>query len=95
MNTLSASSSDEQFRRRFSLAEEDRRGSANPPMWNGSDRWFRSPKVIDLWHSVARRRRTELSISPGSVGVELTVVCRFGRRQHAAASARGHRGRAC
>lgn len=49
MNTLSASSSDEQLRRRFSLAEEDRRDSANPPMWNGSNRWFRSPNVIDLW----------------------------------------------
>jgi hypothetical protein len=49
MNTLSASSSDEQFRRRFSLAEEDRRDSANPPMWNGSDRWFQSAGVIDLW----------------------------------------------
>jgi hypothetical protein len=34
---------------RFSLAEEDRRNSANPPMWNGSRRWFRSPNVIDLW----------------------------------------------
>ena len=36
MNALSALPSDEQFRRQFSLAEEDRRGSANPPMWNGS-----------------------------------------------------------
>jgi hypothetical protein len=49
MNTLSASPSDEQFRRRFSLAEEERRGSAQPPMWNGSDRWFRSSNVLDLW----------------------------------------------
>ena len=59
MNTLSAASWDEQFRRRFSLAEEDRRGSANSLMWNGSDRWFRSPNVIDLWRyrSSAERNR--------------------------------------
>jgi hypothetical protein len=49
MNTLSATSSDEQFHQLFSLAEEDRRVSANAPMWNGSNRWFRSSKVIDLW----------------------------------------------
>jgi hypothetical protein len=35
--------------RRFSLAVEDRQNSLNPPMWNGSKRWFRSPNVVDLW----------------------------------------------
>lgn len=40
---------DETFRQRFSLPEEDRHNSSNPPMWNGSARWFRSPNVIDLW----------------------------------------------
>jgi hypothetical protein len=45
--------------------------------------------------TAARRKRTALSISPGAVGVELMVVCRFGRRQHAAASVRALRWRAC
>jgi hypothetical protein len=44
--------------------------------------------------TVARRKRTELSISPGAVGVELMAVRRFGRRQHATASVRAARGRA-
>ena len=49
MSTSTASPSEEQFRRRFSLAEEDRRDSAKPSMWNGSHRWFRSSNVVDLW----------------------------------------------
>jgi hypothetical protein len=36
--------------RRFSLAVEDQRSLPNPPMWNGSKRWFRSSNVIDLWN---------------------------------------------
>jgi hypothetical protein len=45
----STSPSNEQFRRQLTLPVEDRRNLPNPPMWNGSPRWFRSPNVIDLW----------------------------------------------
>jgi hypothetical protein len=59
MGLSSRTPSDEEFLRRFTLAEEDRRGLPNPPMWNGSRRWFRSPNVIDLWsyRSLAEKNR--------------------------------------
>jgi hypothetical protein len=37
------------FWRTVILPEEDRRALPNPPLWNGSYRWFRSANIIDLW----------------------------------------------
>jgi hypothetical protein len=45
--------------RRLVLPEEDRRCQPDPPQWNGSYRWFRSPNVVDLWsyRSAAEKQR--------------------------------------
>jgi hypothetical protein len=60
MSASPVSASDEQFRRLFSLCEEDRRGLPNPPMWNGSKRWFRSPNVVDLWNHRSPREKNRI-----------------------------------
>jgi hypothetical protein len=49
MTVLASPPSSEAFFRRLTLPEEDRCSLPNPPRWNGSFRWFRSPNVVDLW----------------------------------------------
>jgi hypothetical protein len=45
----SLQASETTFWQRMILPEEDRRNQPDPPLWNGSYRWFRSANVIDLW----------------------------------------------
>jgi hypothetical protein len=53
-----------EFQRRFSPCEEDKRSQPNPPMWNGSRRWFRSANVIDLWiHRTPDERRRMIDLA--------------------------------
>jgi hypothetical protein len=60
MGLSSETPSDESYRRRFSLAEEDRRSLPNPPMWNGSYRWFRSSNVYDLWRYRSPKEKSRI-----------------------------------
>jgi hypothetical protein len=46
--------SDDDFRRRLTFAEEDRRRLTTAP-WTGGFRWFRAPNVVDL-ESYRRQR---------------------------------------
>ena len=53
-----------EFQRQFSPCEEDKRSRSNPPMWNGSRRWFRSANVIDLWiHRTPDERRRMIDLA--------------------------------
>jgi hypothetical protein len=59
-SSSSSSCSEEQFRRQLTLPEEDRQKLANPPMWNGSNRWFRSTNVSDLWSHRSSDEKTRI-----------------------------------
>ena len=60
MNQAPSSTLGEEFRRRFTLCVEDRRVQPGY-MWNGSDRWFRSPNVVDLWRHRSPDEKTRIS----------------------------------
>jgi hypothetical protein len=57
----SPSPSDEQILRKLTLPVEDRQSLRNPPMWNGSNRWFRSSNVIDVWRHRSSEEKTRRS----------------------------------